>query len=263
VSASGTGCGGRGCSGTSTRTWPGQLIRVTGPNGCGKSTLLRLVGGASAPTRGRITARPRAGYVPERFPAELPFTARGYLRHLGRLHGLRGAPLEAAVTASIGRFGLGPYAGKPLRELSKGNSQKVAVAQALLGGPELLAGGVVLAVLGAGFELATTMRPRHGLGHLAIAGVAAAVTCLLIGSAIGALCNPPLIRHRGYATMSTAAVAIVAIAASGSPANAAIRATAAGHGGGYHLPFVPVAIAVALAGLTWAVSVLAAPHRAS
>jgi ABC-2 type transport system ATP-binding protein len=117
---------------------PGQLIRVAGPNGCGKSTLLRLVCGASAPTRGRISARPRSGYVPERFPGELPFTARGYLRHLGRLHGLRGIPLEAAVTASIDRFGLGPYAGKPLRELSKGNSQKVAVAQALLGGPELL-----------------------------------------------------------------------------------------------------------------------------
>jgi hypothetical protein len=126
-----------------------------------------------------------------------------------------------------------------------------------------LAGGVVLALLGAGYELATTARPRHGLEPLALAGVAAAVTCLLIGSAIGALCNPPLVRHRGYAIMSTAAVAIAAIAASGSPANAAIRATSASPGGGYHLPLVPVAIAVVLAGLTWAVSVLAAPHRAS
>ena len=126
-----------------------------------------------------------------------------------------------------------------------------------------LAGGVVLAVLGAGFELATTARPRHGLGALAVEGVVAGVTCLLIGSAIGALCNPPLIRHRGYAMMSTAAVAIAAIAASGSPANAAIRAASAGHGGGYHLPLVPVVIAVVLAGLTWAASVLTAPRRIS
>ena len=43
---------------------PGQLIRVTGPNGCGKSTLLRLISGASRPSRGRIRARPPAGYVP-------------------------------------------------------------------------------------------------------------------------------------------------------------------------------------------------------
>ena len=117
---------------------PGQLIRVAGPNGCGKSTLLRLVGGSSAPSRGRITARPRAGCVPERFPPALPFTARGYLTHLGRVHGLRGGTLDAAVTASIERLNLGPYAARPLRELSKGNSQKVAVAQALLSRPDLL-----------------------------------------------------------------------------------------------------------------------------
>jgi ABC-type Mn2+/Zn2+ transport system ATPase subunit len=117
---------------------PGQLIRVTGPNGCGKSTLLRLVSGTSLPSRGRIRARPPAGYVPERFPPALPFTAHGYLTHLGRLHGLRGGPLAAAVTASIDRLGLSPYASLPLRELSKGTSQKVAVAQALLGRPGLL-----------------------------------------------------------------------------------------------------------------------------
>jgi ABC-2 type transport system ATP-binding protein len=117
---------------------PGQLIRVTGPNGCGKSTLLRLVSGTSLPSRGRIRARPPAGYVPERFPPALPFTAHGYLTHLGRLHGLRGGPLAAAVTASIDQLSLSPYASLPLRELSKGTSQKVAVAQALLGRPGLL-----------------------------------------------------------------------------------------------------------------------------
>ncbi|HEY6498368.1 MAG TPA: ABC transporter ATP-binding protein [Streptosporangiaceae bacterium] len=117
---------------------PGQLIRVTGPNGCGKSTLLRLVSGASVPSRGRIAGRPRAGYVPERFPPALPFTAHAYLTHLGRLHGLRGGPLDAAVRGSIDRLGLGPYASLPMRELSKGTSQKVAVAQALLGRPGLL-----------------------------------------------------------------------------------------------------------------------------
>jgi hypothetical protein len=126
-----------------------------------------------------------------------------------------------------------------------------------------LAGGVALALLGAGFELATTARPRHGLGALAVEGVVAGVTCLLIGSAIGALCNPPLIRHRGYAMMSTAAVAIAAIAASGSPANAAIRDTSAGPGGGVHLAVVPLVAALVLAGVSWTASVLTAPRRAS
>jgi hypothetical protein len=96
-------------------------------------------------------------------------------------------------------------------------------------------------------------------GGLALAGVAAGVTCLLIGSAIGALGNPPLIQHRGYAVMSTAAVAIAAVAASGSPANAAIRATSAEPS--HQLPWLPVLVAVALGALTWTVLVLAAPHR--
>jgi hypothetical protein len=127
-----------------------------------------------------------------------------------------------------------------------------------------LAGGVLLGALGAGYELAITRWPTGGPsaptpGGLALAGVAAGVTCLLIGSAIGALCNPPLIQHRGYAVMATAAVAITAVAASGSPANAAIRATSAVPG--HQLPWLPVLVAVALAALTWTVSVLAAPHR--
>jgi hypothetical protein len=126
-----------------------------------------------------------------------------------------------------------------------------------------LAGGVVLAVLGAGFELATTAWPKDSLGHLALTGVAAAVTCLLIGSAIGALCNPPLIRHRGYAMLSTAAVAIAAIAASGSPANAAIRATSAAQVPGQHVAPVPGLVAVVLAALAWTISVLATPCRAA
>ena len=126
-----------------------------------------------------------------------------------------------------------------------------------------LAGGVVLAILGAAFELATTTWPGGGRAQLALTGVAAGLTCLLIGSAIGALCNPPLLRHRGYAMMATAAVAITALAASGSPANAAIRATSAVPGAGYHAPALPIVIAVAVAALTWTASVLAAPRRAT
>ncbi|MDX3231406.1 ATP-binding cassette domain-containing protein [Streptomyces sp. ME19-01-6] len=84
---------------------PGSLIRVMGGNGSGKSTLLRLLAGIDAPTTGRITARPRTAYVPERFPGDLPFTALGYLTHLGRLHGLGRAAawtgLDQAARAAL------------------------------------------------------------------------------------------------------------------------------------------------------------------
>ncbi|MGW6708915.1 ATP-binding cassette domain-containing protein [Streptomyces sp. NPDC054956] len=117
----------------------GALVRVEGRNGGGKSTLLRLVAGLDTPSEGRITGRPRrTAYVPERFPVALPLTAEAYLTHMGRVHGLRGAAARRRAAEWLERFGAAGFARTPLAELSKGSSQKVAVAQALLAGPELL-----------------------------------------------------------------------------------------------------------------------------
>ncbi|WUX64367.1 ATP-binding cassette domain-containing protein [Streptomyces sp. NBC_01431] len=116
----------------------GTLVRIAGTNGTGKSTLLRLVAGIDAPSEGRVAGRPRTAYVPERFPAALPFTAAGYLVHLGRVHGLPGRTAKERAERWLERFGAAEHASTPLAELSKGTSQKVAVAQALLAAPELL-----------------------------------------------------------------------------------------------------------------------------
>ncbi|RYJ28373.1 ABC transporter ATP-binding protein [Streptomyces sp. L-9-10] len=116
----------------------GTLVRVEGANGSGKSTLLRLLAGIDTPTEGRLTGRPRTAYVPERFPVSLPFTAGGYLVRLGRIHGLRGTVAEARAAEWLERFGAAGHFRTPMSQLSKGTSQKVAVAQALLAGPELL-----------------------------------------------------------------------------------------------------------------------------
>ncbi|MEU1133164.1 ATP-binding cassette domain-containing protein [Streptomyces sp. NPDC005900] len=116
----------------------GALVRVRGANGTGKSTLLRLLAGIDAPGEGRIEGRPRTAFVPERFPAAMPFTAVGYLTHMARVHGLAGRAAERSAERWLERFGAGAYARTPLSELSKGSSQKVAVAQALLAAPDLL-----------------------------------------------------------------------------------------------------------------------------
>jgi ABC-2 type transport system ATP-binding protein len=116
----------------------GRLVRVTGPNGSGKSTLLRVVAGVSRPSAGQVTGRPHCGYVPERFPGGLPFSGREYLLHLARVHGLRGGACAAAVDEWLDRLGAASYADQPVRSMSKGMCQKMALAQALLPSPGLL-----------------------------------------------------------------------------------------------------------------------------
>lgn len=80
---------------------PGEVAVVLGRNGAGKSTLLSAVAGVLPIGRGAILDRPQVvGWVPERFPAMQPFTARDYLLHMGRVRGLS----EQAAARSLDRW---------------------------------------------------------------------------------------------------------------------------------------------------------------
>lgn len=117
----------------------GTMTAVVGTNGSGKSTLLRIVAGASSATAGQVRRRARSvGYVPERLPAGLRMTATEYLGHMGRLRGCGQRAIARRSTQLLDRFALQPGPDVPIATLSKGNSQKVAITQALLGDPELL-----------------------------------------------------------------------------------------------------------------------------
>ncbi|MFH9727196.1 ATP-binding cassette domain-containing protein [Streptomyces sp. NPDC017254] len=145
----------------------GTLVRIIGTNGTGKSTLLRLLAGVDAPTEGRVTGRPpRTAYVPERFPVALPFTAVDYLVHLGRIQGLGRTAARARAGEWLERFGAAEHARTEMAELSKGTSQKVAVAQALLADPSLLVLDEAWTGLdtGARAELDAAVRERRAAG---------------------------------------------------------------------------------------------------
>ncbi|MDG4806292.1 ATP-binding cassette domain-containing protein [Micromonospora sp. WMMD1120] len=125
--------------GIDARLGPGEVAIVLGRNGAGKSTLLQVATGVLRPGRGRVTGRPgRVGWVPERFPADQPFTVARYLTGMARVAGLGRAAADAAVASWTDRLGLSAFRSVRLPELSKGTAQKVGLAQAMLLRPGLL-----------------------------------------------------------------------------------------------------------------------------
>jgi hypothetical protein len=145
-----------------------------------------------------------------------------------------------------------------------------------------LAGGVVLAMIGACFEvLASAAVALHpGPGTLAkvtaaadhpavfVAGLVTAVVCLLVGSAAGALCNPPLLRHPGVTLLTTLAAVVLALVADISPAAAALRYSGSASEGATlaqsHWPGVaPLVAAACVLAVTWTASALVAARRDS
>ncbi|MEM7680464.1 MAG: ABC transporter ATP-binding protein [Planctomycetota bacterium] len=125
----------------------GALVGLVGPNGAGKSTLLRLLTGCLRPTAGdaRIdgasmaqtpkAARARVGYLPETSPLYPEMRVDAYLHFVGRLFGMRRADRRRRIDALTDRCGLGAIRHRVIGKLSRGNRQRVGVAQALLHEP--------------------------------------------------------------------------------------------------------------------------------
>jgi hypothetical protein len=93
------------------------------------------------------------------------------------------------------------------------------------------------------------------------AGLGAALICLLVGSAVGTLFNPPLVRRPAPAMLGTTAAVILAMVWTGSPANAAVRSAGYGLKATSWPPGVPVLVAIGLIMVTWVVSALVAARR--
>ena len=128
----------------------GEVLGLLGPNGSGKTTLLRMLTGYLSPTSGRLSvagydterqrmeARRRIGYVPESLPLYSAMRVREFLRFMARLRGLDGHAAEAAIADVALQVRIGDHLAAPIRTLSRGYRQRVAIAQALVHEPDLL-----------------------------------------------------------------------------------------------------------------------------
>jgi ABC-2 type transport system ATP-binding protein len=128
----------------------GEIVGFLGPNGAGKSTTLRMLTGSLPASEGEarvagfdvfeqpLEVKRRIGYLPENPPLYPDLSVRSYLRFCADLKGIGRRGVAAEVERVAERTGLSGALGRTLGNLSKGFRQRAALAQALLGDPEVL-----------------------------------------------------------------------------------------------------------------------------
>jgi len=114
----------------------GQVLGLLGPNGAGKSTLMKILIGLWKADSGLVSVPPRIGYLPENNPLYEEMYVTEYLQFMAKMTNDKCQMTN--VDALIDKVGLTPERHKHIRELSKGYRQRVGLAQALLGDPQLL-----------------------------------------------------------------------------------------------------------------------------
>lgn len=128
----------------------GKIYGFLGPNGAGKSTTMNIIAGCLAPTEGQVLiggydiceepdeAKRLIGYLPEQPPLYPDMTPEEYLTFVGRAKGLRGADLHEEIEYVMDATCIGGMRSRLIKNLSKGYKQRVGIAQAMLGSPEII-----------------------------------------------------------------------------------------------------------------------------
>lgn len=122
-------------SGVSLHVEPGEIVTIVGPNGSGKTSLLRAIIGAVKPAQGSVTQGNgvKIGYVPQKLHIDetLPITVSRFLK-------LPGGVSPADISQALQQAGAPDLAKAQLSRLSGGQFQRVLLARALIGKPDLL-----------------------------------------------------------------------------------------------------------------------------
>src|SRR5512139_737472 len=129
---------------------PGECVGFLGPNGAGKTTTMRVIAGIFPPTSGTVrvaghdvqrepgAARRLVGYFPENAPYYPEMSVEEYLAFVARAKRLSRGARRAEIERVIGATSLGEMRRRLVGKLSKGFRQRVGLAQALLGDPQVL-----------------------------------------------------------------------------------------------------------------------------
>lgn len=128
----------------------GQIHGFLGPNGCGKSTTLRMLTGLLTPSAGEVEVlglsipkqaealKRRIGYMTQKFSLYDELTSWENLEFMGRIHGMGGAALGARLHELLATYELTTLARQRAGAMSGGQKQRLALAAAVIHGPDLL-----------------------------------------------------------------------------------------------------------------------------
>ena len=128
----------------------GAITTLLGANGSGKTTTLSAAMGLLAPDAGGVrvdglavaadakAARRRIGWFPDAFGLYPRLTAREHCRYFGQLHGMGGAPLEAAIGRVFAELDMEAIDARRTEGFSTGQRMKVALARAMVHSPRNL-----------------------------------------------------------------------------------------------------------------------------
>ena len=134
----------------SFRVEKGQIYGFLGPNGAGKSTTMNIMTGYLAATKGTVTingkdimkepeeAKKCIGYLPELPPLYLDMTVKEYLRFVAELKKVPAKERETQIAAVMEMTQITDMQRRLIKNLSKGYKQRVGLAQAIIGYPEVI-----------------------------------------------------------------------------------------------------------------------------